>query len=294
MLDDDVLENVLARLTRILGAPARAYQPFIVENRSVGWLTDERVSRLSSFDDVFRVGAGAIRLHATLDNPRTRSAALARVTRQLAQDRALSAWRNEMYAVRMAEADEPIFEIERAAARYFGIRTYAAHINGLVPAAGDTSMWIARRSRDKAIDPGKLDNLVGGGVAAGTTIAATVVKEAWEEAGIPAALARRAKPVATLHVRRDQPDGLQDEEIFVHDLWLPASFVPTNHDGEVIGHRLVDLSEAGRLISNVDGPDEVTADASLVILDAMLRHGAIPPHSPFSEQLARFCEPSRA
>ena len=279
------------RLTSILAAPARAYQPFIVEDRIVGWLTDERVSRLTGFDDVFRFDAGSVALHTALDNPRARSAAFAQVTRQLAQERALSAWRNELYPVRAAVGGETLFQIERAAARYFGIRTHAAHVNGLVPGAGDIDMWIARRSRDKAIDPGKLDNLVGGGVAAGTTVAATVIKEAWEEAGIPAALARQAKPVATLHVRRDQPDGLQDEEIFVHDLWLPASFVPTNHDGEVIEHRLVDLSEAGRLISNVDGQDEVTADASLVIVDALLRHGAMPPHSPFRTQLARFCGP---
>ena len=43
-------------------------------------------------------------------------------------------------------------------------------------------MWIARRSPAKAIDPGMLDNLVGGGVAAGQTITTTLIKEAWEEA----------------------------------------------------------------------------------------------------------------
>ena len=53
------------------------------------------------------------------------------------------------------------------------------------------AMWIARRSPTKAIDPDLLDNLVGGGIAAGQSVPTTVVKEAWEEAGIPAD-ARRA------------------------------------------------------------------------------------------------------
>ncbi len=43
-------------------------------------------------------------------------------------------------------------------------------------------MWIARRSPTKPIDPGMLDNLVGGGLAAGLTVAQTLVKEGWEEA----------------------------------------------------------------------------------------------------------------
>ena len=48
----------------------------------------------------------------------------------------------------------PAFVIERAAARYFGIRTWAAHVNGVVRDAGTASMWFARRSEHKAIDPG--------------------------------------------------------------------------------------------------------------------------------------------
>jgi len=39
---------------------------------------------------------------------------------------------------------------------------------------------------DPPIDPGMLDNLVGGGIAAGATVIDTVVREAWEEAGIRA------------------------------------------------------------------------------------------------------------
>ena len=52
---------------------------------------------------------------------------------------------------------------------------------------------------------------------------------------------------------------------------MPPDFVPCNQDGEVAGHRLVDLGEAARLAAQEDGPDEVTIDASLVVLDYLLR-----------------------
>ncbi len=162
-----------------------------------------------------------------------RSHALARVARALAADGLLTAWRDERYVVSPTFGAPPWFELERAAARYFGIRTYAAHVNGLVRRDGETAMWIARRSPDKPIDPGMLDNLVGGGVAVGQTVASTVIKEAWEEAGVAANTATLAQPAGAVHICREQPDGLQRETIFVHDLWLAPDFVPAGQDGEV-------------------------------------------------------------
>ncbi len=125
-----------------------------------------------------------------------------------------------------------------------------------------------------------LDNLVGGGIAAGQTIAATLVKEAAEEAGIDASLAREARPAGAVQIFREQPDGIQRETIFVHDLWLPESFVPVAVDGEVASTMLVTLIDAARIAGNADGADLATADASLVIADCLIRHGAIAPGTP--------------
>ena len=111
----------------------------------------------------------------------------------------------------------------------------------------------------------------------GHTPGGAALLEAWEEAGIPADVARRASPAGAVHVRRALPDGLQRETIFVHDLTLSRHFVPINQDGEVVEHRRVDLYEAARLIAIESGPDEVTVDASLIVLDLLLRSGAIAP-----------------
>ncbi len=230
----------------------------------------------------------------TLDDEASRTAAMAEVANTLAVERALTPWRDELYAVAPALGDAPWFRLERAAARYFGVHTYAAHLNGVVaghaqdhiPGDAFTRMWFARRSPGKAIDPGKLDNLVGGGIAAGTTVAETLVKEAWEEAGIPAALAAQAALAGTVDIWREQPDGVQSETLFVADLWLPAEFSPANQDGEVVAHRLETLEVAARLIALSDGADEVTADASLVVLDFLLRHHAITAKSPSCDGLS--------
>src|SRR5206468_4254633 len=90
---------------------------------------------------------------------------------------------------------------------------------------------------------------------------------------------------------REQPDGLQRETIFVHDLVLPVDFAPANQDGEVIDYRRVSLGEAARLVAETSGPDAVMADASLVIVDCLLRHRTIPADSPEHAALSALRHP---
>jgi 8-oxo-dGTP pyrophosphatase MutT (NUDIX family) len=286
MVETSVLQQIAARLEVILAAPARAYMPFVIDGQQVGRLTPQRAARLAAFPETFGVVPMGVTFSPDCNNVEARSAALERVARQLALEGALSAWRDERYPVVVTPGGDALCHLERAAARYFGIHTSAVHVNGLVRAAQGDRMWFARRSASKAIDPAMLDNLVGGGIAAGSSPAATLVKEAWEEAGIPASLAGQAEAKGIVRIERDQPDGLQHETIFVHDLWLPPSFVPANQDGEAVAHRLVDLDDAARLLANEQGADVVTADASLVALDFLLRQQALPQDAPLLARLS--------
>ncbi len=287
-------------------------RPFTVEGIVVGWVDANRARRLADFPGVFRVSTREVELQPRLADVASRTSVMAEVAKALAAEGALTAWRDEHYAVAPALGAPPWFLLERAAARYFGIRTWAAHVNGLVHRNGEVWMWLARRSPTKAIDPGLLDNLVGGGIAAGMTVAATVEKEAREEAGIAAALALHAQAQGTVSIFRAQPDGIQRETVFVHDLELPATFTPSNQDGEVVEQRLVPHAEAIRLIAqeigdrpqfpvgnwdlspispHADGPDTVTADASLVIIDCLFRHGALRADTTAGAALAALRNP---
>jgi 8-oxo-dGTP pyrophosphatase MutT (NUDIX family) len=275
VIDSGTLRAIRNRLGAALAPPRQACRPLWVARHVAGWLDDARAARLAAMTDVFDLRSDGLSFVAGISDARARSLALERVARALEADGLLTAWRDERYAVAPELGAPPWFELERAAARFFGIYTYAAHVNGLVRRDTEVAMWIARRSPTKSIDPGMLDNLVGGGIASGQTVAAAVVKEAWEEAGIAASVAALAQPAGAVQICREQPDGLQRETIFVHDLWLPAEFVPACQDDEVVGHRLVPLSEVGSLIANDVGQDVVTADAALVMVDCLLRHGAI-------------------
>jgi len=281
MNSDAILPAIHARLAAALAAPHPRYRPLLVDGIALGALDDARADRLRHFP-AFAVSSAQVAFAPALARATAneRSAVLAEVALALRAEGALPAWRDELYAVAPAFGAPAAFLLERGAARWFGVPTYAAHVNGTTVRAGATHLWFARRSPSKAVDPGLLDNLVGGGIAAGAGVRATVVREAWEEAGIAGELAARAQPAGIVHVRRALPDGLQDEVLFVHDLALPVDFVPANQDGEAVEHRLVDADGAARLIAAATGADVVTIDASLVVLDFLLRHGAFTSDAP--------------
>ena len=280
MIADRIVDRLVARLDSALSPPRSALQPWIVDGHTAGYLDQTRATRVARFPNVFEMAPDAIRFHPSLRHPEQRTRALDTAVRALAAEGALTRWRDERYSVAVALSAPPLFEIERAAARFFGIATYAAHVNATTAGGGELRMWLARRSATKAIDPGLLDNLVGGGIAAGMSIADTVFKEAWEEAGIPKGIASSARAAGCVRIFRQQPDGVQRETIHVHDLALPSDFEPRNEDGEVVGYRLVDIEQAAELAGNSTGDDVVTADAALVIADWLLRHGQVPETSP--------------
>ena len=277
MIDAAILPAIEARLAAALATPPIRYRPLVIDGTPLGWLDDGRAARLIPFRAVFRVTKESVALAESLRDCEWRSAAFADVTQALREKGEFPAWRDELYAVATTFGATPALYIERGAARWFGIRTWAAHANGIVYRGDERRLWFARRSPSKGVDPGRLDNLVGGGITAGSRVDKTLIKEAWEEAGIAADVARRARPAGAVHVRRALPDGLQRETIFVHDLVLAPDFVPANQDGEAVEHRLIDLDEAARLIAIDGGADEVTVDASLVVLDFLLRSGSIAP-----------------
>jgi 8-oxo-dGTP pyrophosphatase MutT (NUDIX family) len=202
------------------------FVPLVLGGKRIGWLRPELAARLGSWKETFSASAEGV----TLLKPEN----LTPIVEQLANEGFIPGWRNERYRI----AD--LFDIERAAARPFGLTTQAVHVNGIV---GGARMWLARRSANKPIDPGMLDNLVGGGIGVGFSVVDTLVKEAWEEAGIPAALARGAVFGGKVGVLREVSEGVQSETVHIYDLELPESFRPQNQDGEVSEFTLLPFAE---------------------------------------------------
>jgi 8-oxo-dGTP pyrophosphatase MutT (NUDIX family) len=246
----------------------QAHVPFWIDAEQVGWIRTSDVPLLARWPDVFAIDRARVTLAPAFNTVDLRSAALGSVIGALAADGRIPGWRNETYAIRNAFDAPPLAYIERAASRFFGTMTYAVHLNGVVEYEDSApELWIARRSDTKATDPGMLDNVVAGGIGWGFGVEATIIKECWEEAGIPEEIAARSVAGRTAHVLQSLPEGTQAEQIFIYDLALPADFAPRNQDGEVGEHRLARIDEAARWIEE----GAMTVDASLATLDCLLR-----------------------
>jgi len=149
----------------------------------------------------------------------------------------LPGWRGE--GVRLYGADEavPLLEVERALVRPLGLMLRTVQVNVFSYQDGGLEVWIARRADSKPVDPGKLDSLVGGGIAADETPVQALLRECREEAGIGRRLARQALPVGVVDSRSVALDDacrvLHRERLALFDLQVPAAFVPTCADGEI-------------------------------------------------------------
>lgn len=188
----------------------------------------------------------------------------------------LSGWRNEKYCVLGKESQE-LFAIERSAAGLLGVRSYGCHLNGYTvdDATGEMKMWVAKRSRYKQTFPSFLDNIAGGGLPSHLfqDPHKNIIKEAFEEASIPAQVASRSVFCGSISFWNNDESNrgwLADTE-YVYDLRLRKDFIPCPNDNEVESFSLMDFKEIGTRLQN----GEFMIESGLVILDFMVRHGII-------------------
>lgn len=173
-------------------------------------------------------------------------------------------WRNEHFSW-LDDMGHERFRMERAVFRSLGFHSRACHVNGY---NAEQELFLGLRSNIKATDPNMLDNLAAGGISADETLQQSVVRELWEEAGVPLDIARLAQPIGHIHVRRMvEPKGLHDESLYTYDLLLPEEFEPKNMDGEVSKFIKVPYIQAADLI--LEGA--LTPDAAAVTADFLLR-----------------------
>ncbi|MDR3537385.1 MAG: DUF4743 domain-containing protein [Acetobacteraceae bacterium] len=235
---------------------------FRIGAAQVGWVLPALAARLVQFPTVRRDAFGL-----TLTDPE----ALPALARTLA-DEGLCRWRNEAFDVR-ADPDGPVLSrIDRGAVPVFGGFAVGVHVNGLVQRADGLHLWIARRAANKLLDPGKLDHIVAGGVPAGLSPEETLVKEAAEEAAIPADLARQAHRVGTIGYAMERSEGLRRDLVYCYDLMLPASFEPRAADGEVAGFELWPMARA---VETVRTTIDFKFNVNLVLIDLFIRQGLI-------------------
>jgi 8-oxo-dGTP pyrophosphatase MutT (NUDIX family) len=272
--DMSLLLNHIARCHNARLPGAR--WPFRIGAAIVGWVLPEFAAALLRFPAIGRDGDGLILEigHA---------GELWAIGRSLAEQGVLG-WRDEAFDVRAEPGGPVLAQLDRGALPAFGVWAEGVHVNGLVRGADGLRVWVGRRAAEKAIDPGKLDHIVAGGIPAGLSAMQALVKEAAEEAGVPAALAAAAVPVGRVGYTMERLEGLRRDLLYCYDLTLPPEFVPIPTDGEVAAFELWPLR---RVYETVAGTDDFKFNVNLVLIDQFLRIGLIDPESAEGRTLRR-------
>lgn len=250
---------------------AGARVPLYVNAVAVGSVARAHLPALQAWPQWLQADSARVRLRV---EPDALGTVFAQINAALRRQGLIRAWRDEAFALLDPRRGTRLAAMERAAMRFWGTLTLGAHANGYVADARGrpTHLWIAQRSLTKATDPGKFDNLVGGGVPDGQSPVEALVREGWEEAGLPPARMQDARAAGVLCLQRDIPEGLQHEWLHAWDLPLPDGLHPANQDGEVAGFRCLPCDEALALAAG----EAMTVDAALVTLDFALRHALLP------------------
>jgi 8-oxo-dGTP pyrophosphatase MutT (NUDIX family) len=232
-------------LARARIPPPRDWQPWRLQRipQPLGWMPAERAQALAAQMPaempLVRVEDGWV-WEAGHADAAHRSEVLQRIAEEARRCGLLAGWRNERYDCwgsieqPWPFGKPPLFRLERAAFRYFGLRSHAVHIHGLTHGlTAGQKMWCGRRALSKPTDPGRLDNLAAGGLAAGEDPAQCALRELAEEAGLERRVTDLQGPMLQLVTERVEPEGWHNERLFIFSICVDQAQSPINRDAEV-------------------------------------------------------------
>lgn len=196
-------------------------QPWSFRGEPVGWATP----RLLPF------------FESQLDLDESGLAALEQRLRQAASVVGLTGWRDERQRL-IGASGQVIFgddgrpvALERSLFRPLGLLAQSVQLNAR---ASDGRYWVARRSLQKAIDPGLWDSCVAGGLPSNETPDQSIQREAREEAGIHGFAPESLRLWGMVRVARMVEDLLHIERVWVYEWNAPSDWRPRPEDDEVM------------------------------------------------------------
>ena len=275
---------LLRHVERLNTFDPNRYRMVVADGQQIGWMRPDVANAMMIFPELFVVDDhGLIMMGPDLKTEADRSAAMADLGPRLIEHNFIDRLRGETYAITNRFGAPPVLHADRALVPLFGFRGYGVHVNGYLRRPDGVYLWLGRRSKDKEVAPGQWDNMIAGGQPAGLSLMDNLIKEAEEEASVPEALARTARPVGCINYMAEGDQGVKPDCMFLYDLEVPEDFVPTPNDDEMESFELVPVAEALALVANTD---DVKFNVNLALIDFALRHGALDPDaSPAYEAL---------
>ena len=268
----DDLRPLLRWVQRCHNYQLNQFLPFYVAGYKVGWILPEDLPLFEQSPALFAVESERVELLGEPSSPKERSAQLDVVLRQWRDQGYINGWRDEHYLISDGEGT-PLFSVERSATALLGVLNLGVHLNGFVRRTDGIWLWMARRARNRPRYPGKLDQMVAGGMTAYQSPQQVMKRECQEEAGVPMTLAETLKSVGLVTLCHHNSKGqLRREIIYTYDLELPETFQPCNQDGEVEEFQLMPIAEVMRLVAETD---DIKINCNLVVLDFLVRHSVL-------------------
>lgn len=278
----DDLRSLLRWVQRCHNYQLNQFRPFYVAGYKVGWIRPEDLPLFEQSPELFAVESERVVLLGEPSSPKERSAQLDAVLRQWRDQGHITGWRDEHYLISNDEGT-PLFSVERSATALLGVLNLGVHLNGFVKRTDGIWLWMARRARNRPRYPGKLDQMVAGGMTAYQSPQQVMKRECQEEAGVPMTLAETLKSVGLVTLCHHNSKGqLRREILYTYDLELPETFQPCNQDGEVEEFQLMPIAEVVRLVAETD---EIKTNCNLVVLDFLVRHGVLHADQAYYAEL---------
>ena len=269
--------SYLDRVTSCNNYNPSNFLPLLVDGVRVGAVRHDFANHLNAWPEVFRVTCDSVGLSPDLRSFDDRTREVGKVIRALLEQKLIHRWHGEQYPVSPDSRENALFLVDRASVSYFGVRAYGQHLNGYVRDGEAMKMWLARRALDKWNEPGKLDNMVAGGLPYEISLQKNLQKECWEEAAIPPELAAQSRKMGFISYWAETSTGLKPDTMYCYDLEMPADFTPRCTDGEVTGFDLLPIDEVAEIVRSTE---EIKKNSNLVIIDFLLRHGVISADHP--------------
>ncbi|KAI1461809.1 NUDIX hydrolase domain-like protein [Annulohypoxylon moriforme] len=206
----------------------------------------------------------------------------------------LRGWRDEPWPV-YGSNSEVLYSVERSGTGLLGIMRYGVHMTAYVKdetASHGIKILVAQRAANKSTYPGMLDNSVAGGLMTDEDPFECIIREADEEADIPAELmherAKFAGMVTYIYITDERAGGeagqIYPETQWVYDIELPVDFTPTPKDGEVAGFWLWTVEEVQEKLAQ----GRFKPNCALILVDFFIRHNIITPENePDYEEIVR-------
>jgi len=259
---------------------------------------EKRSNHLGTVKDILRLNVDVQYERNTTNNAyyyepaelfQQRTEAFAQVTKTV-----ISRQHSDIYPVYpFVESMDPINDnnnvvlahVNRSIAPYLGIDSVGVHLNCYVRQQQNNNVviqgvWLAKRSATKSHHPNYWDTTVAGGQPHNLSLYDNIVKEAHEEAGVPAewmrndasnkAFSDHTHDPLTMMTAKKDGSCMKRSFYYSFDLQVPEDWQPTPVDGEVQEFKLYSIEE---LDHELRFGHSLRPAMRAVLIDFMIRNG---------------------